>query len=292
MTVRLQLVLAFARSHPRAAALAVERLPAPERGAVLRTFPPDVAAPVMRELGRQMAAAYLADLGPGEVTQILIALRPDESADLLRRIPPDRCEAILAALSDASREQVRRVMRYPEGTAGALMDPSILELPDDISVGEAQERVRAATRDLLYYLYVVSRSRHLVGVMDIPELMSASPTDALRSAMHERVDSLTAWAPPSVIRTHEGWRSYHAMPVVDEEGRLLGAIRYQMLRRLEQDAAPRAEKPATVTILALGELFRVGATSLVGTLVSSSIPGGASAPNPGRGSSDVEASDE
>ncbi|HJR63192.1 MAG TPA: hypothetical protein VJ803_05775 [Gemmatimonadaceae bacterium] len=289
MTVQLRLVLAFARSHPRAAALAVERLPAAEREAVLRTLPPDVVAPVVRAIGRQMAAAHLADLGSEEATQILIALRPDESADLLRRVPSDRREAVLAALPEAAREQVTRVMRYPEGTAGALMDPSILELPDDISVGAAQERVRGATRDLLYYLYVVSRSRHLVGVLDIPELMSASPDDALRSAMHERVDSLSAWTPPSVIRTHGGWRSYHAMPVVDEEGRLLGAIRYQMLRRLEQDAAPRAEKPATVTILALGELFRIGATSLVGSLVSSSSPRGASASAAGPGSADAEA---
>ena len=291
MTPEHRLALAFARSQPRSAALTLERLPATERGAVLRVLPADVVAPVVREMGRQIAADHLGQLTAAEAAPIVMALRPDESADVLRRVPESVREPILAVLPDPDRERTTRVLRYPEGTAGALMDPSILELPDDISVGEAQDRVHGATRDLLYYLYVVDRSRQLVGVLDIPELMAASPAVELRSAMHARVDRLSAWAPPSVIRTHEGWKRYHAMPVVDEEGRLLGALRYQMLRRLEQDAAPRTQNPGTVTMVALGELFRVGAAALVGGLAVPASRRRAIQPASGRDLLDPEVAD-
>jgi hypothetical protein len=128
--------------------------------------------------------------------------------------------------------------------------------------------VRAATRDLLYYLYVVDRARHLVGVLDIPELMTARPADQLRAVMHTQVDKLSAWAPSSVIRRHAGWRSCHAMPVVDDHGRLLGAIRYQTLRRLEEAAPVDDPRRASMTALALGELFHVGVAGFAGSLAS------------------------
>jgi magnesium transporter len=268
MTPDYRLALAFLESHPREAARALERLPHDERIAVLRAVPAGVVAPALREMVRSTAADCLTRLEFAEAASIVAALMPDESADLLRRTPPDARDRILAALPAASRERVARVLRYHEGTAGAFMDPSIVELPDDLSIGEAQERVRSATRGLLYYLYVVDRARRLVGVLDIPELMAAPPDDALRAVMHQKVDRLSAWAPSHVIREHPGWRSYHAMPVVDEHDCLLGAIRYQTLRRLEQDTPTNVTPPATVTALALGELFHIGVTGLVGSLVS------------------------
>lgn len=268
MTTDQRLAVAFLETHPREAALAIERLSGPERVAVLQELPPDAAASALRSMGRASGSETLAQLESGHAARLVGALSPDESADLLRRLPADARDRIVGAMHPAARERVARMLRFPEGTAAALMDPSILDLPADISVAEAQERVRAATHGLLYYLYVVDADRRLVGVLDIPELMSARPSANLRAVMHERVERLSAWAPPSVIRTHDGWRGYHAMPVVDEEGRLLGAIRYQTLRRLEQEAPVTGPAPATMTALALGELFHLGVTGLAGSLAA------------------------
>ncbi|MEX2177366.1 MAG: CBS domain-containing protein, partial [Gemmatimonadaceae bacterium] len=122
--------------------------------------------------------------------------------------------------------------------------------------------VRAA-RDLLYYLYVVDREHRLVGVLDIPELLLARARDPVSAVMHRHVDRVSAFLPVALVRAHAGWQQYHALPVVDEEDRLLGAIRYQTLRRLERDASDRGPDPAHLTAGALAELFQLGTTGLV-----------------------------
>jgi hypothetical protein len=75
--------------------------------------------------------------------------------------------------------------------------------------------------------------------------------------------------PVRLVREHPSWAEYHAIPVVDEEDRLVGAIRYQTLRRLEREAARERADPSQMTTLALGELFRLGTTGLVAGVATS-----------------------
>jgi magnesium transporter len=257
------LALAFLEEHPHEAALALDRLPAAQAAALLRAAPAPHAAAAVREMTPRHACESLSALGPAAAAAIVGELPSTEAANLLRRMPPAAGDPLVAALPVRQREPVARALRYPEGTAGALMDPAIFELPEDVTVAEARDRLREAARDLLYYVYVVDREHRLVGVLDIPELMVARARDELRVVMHSRVDSLLAWEPVAAVRAHPGWRRYHAMPVVDEERRLLGAIRYQTFRRLEQDAVGAGPQPAALTALALGELYHLGLAGLV-----------------------------
>ncbi len=87
---------------------------------------------------------------------------------------------------------------------------------------------------------------------------------------------MPAWTPTTAVRTHPGWRSFHALPVTDEEGRLVGAIRYQTLRRLEQEIdAARGEQITTQTVGALGELFHLGVAGMIEGVASAAAPRGA-----------------
>lgn len=268
MRAERRLAVAYLETQPRQAARALERLPLPECAAIAGELEPEVLAPAVREMVTGRAAECLTSLAPPTAAAILERVTPDHAADILRRVDGDAATAILEVLPSGLRDAIGRVLRYPEGTAGALMDPSIFALPDDIDVAEGRERLMGATRELLYYIYVVNREQRLVGVLDIPELMLARPQDELRLAMHDTVDRLEAWAPASMVREHPGWRSFHALPVVDEREVLVGAIRYQTLRRLEQHAASAAATPGTTTALALGELYRIGIRGLVGSVAT------------------------
>jgi hypothetical protein len=94
--------------------------------------------------------------------------------------------------------------------------------------------------------------------------------------MRDRVEHVPAWTPAAAVRTHPGWRSFHAMPVTDEAGRLIGAIRYQTLRRLEQEAeAGGGAGPLSVTVSALAELFHLGVVGLIeGVAATAAAPRG------------------
>ena len=275
MSAEEQLALAFLASHPPRAALALEQMGVEQASEVLGAVPPRTAATVVHELTSVYAAGCIALLAPEQSAAILGEMRNDDATAVLRSLPGELRETVLAALPQDVREPFRHALRYPDGTAGAEMDPTIFHLPDDVIVADARTRLRSAARDLLYYIYVVDRDHRLVGVLDMPELMLARTRDPVSVAMHREVDRLPAWMPTTLVREHPGWHRYHAMPVVDEEQRLVGAIRYQTLRRLEREGKSRGPEPGMVTARALAELFQLGTSGLVSGVAATAGAGAA-----------------
>ena len=267
MIAEARLARAFLEEHPLHAAMSLEQLRAPEAAAVLAAVPPRTAAVVLRDLNVPFAADCLAHLAatsvPRNAASIVDALSIDEAAGIVRAMDAEPRATLLAVLGDNVRDSLERVLPYVDGTAGSVMDPSVFRLPDDVLVADARVRLGRASRDLLYYLYVVDRDQQLVGVMDIPELITARPRDPVSAVMHRSVQRIDVFAPVALVREHAGWHSYHALPVVDENDRLLGAIRYQTLRRLEREATARGPEPTSLTAGALAELFQLGTTGLV-----------------------------
>lgn len=263
MSVEEMLAAALLVGHAPRAAMALERLPGAQSAAVLQTLPATHAAAVLREMTPPRAADTLAMMTPAEAGGILAATPANEAARIARALDAAGREAIVGGMPEDDRAVLLRVLRFPEGTAGAEMDPSVFQVFDDVLVSEARDRLRRAARDLLYYIYVVAHDGTLVGVLDIPELMLAGARRPVGVAMHRDPERLSAWMPVALVREHAGWHRFHAMPVVDESNRFLGAIRYQTLRRLERDAVRGQEDPAMVTARALGDLFRVGTAGLV-----------------------------
>jgi magnesium transporter len=144
------------------------------------------------------------------------------------------------------------------------VDPLILALPDDISVGEALQRVRAAPNNAIYYLYTIDRRRRLTGVVSLRDLMLADPADSLRSVVRTDVAQIPAAADRATIVAHPGWGEFHALPVVGHDGTYLGAIRYETLRRLEMEVQARTERLTPVSVaVSLSELYWVGLSGLL-----------------------------
>lgn len=264
---------AFLEAHPARAAMTLEQIPAAHATAVLQAVPARAAAKVLRDMTVPYAADCLRQLAVEKAAAIVTELPPDDVTAVVRAMEPASREAMLAALPTDVRDPIVRVLSYPEGTAGAVMDPSVFQLPDDVLVADARARLARSARELLYYLYVVDREHRLVGVLDIPELMLARPRHPVSVAMHRDVQRLSVWLPVAQVRDHPGWQSFHALPVVDEQDRLLGAVRYQTLRRLEREASGRGPDPAQVTAGALAELFQLGTTGFVAGIAATASAG-------------------
>ncbi len=263
MIAEARLARAFLESHPSRAAMALEQMPAVAAASVLGEIPARTAAGVIREMTPLRAAACLSHLESDEAAAVVAESIADDVAPVVRALDAGIRDGLIAALPAATREPLLRMLAFPEGTAGAVMDPSVFQVPGNIIVADARTRLRSAARDLLYYVYVIDEEHRLAGVLDIPELMLARSRDPVSAAMHRDVESISAWMPGALVRAHPGWHRFHAMPVVDRDGRLLGAIRYQTLRRLEREAADRSLDPSLLTARALGELFQLGATGVV-----------------------------
>lgn len=269
MSAEMRLAQGFLESHPGRAAVVLERMTPQGAAAVLSIVAPRSAGTAVAAMTGVAAADAIARLEPEDASRILASMPMDAAVGVLRSLPDDTRTAILGSMPRDIGEPLAQAVRYPAGTAGAIMDPSVFRVPEDVLVVDARTRLRRAARHLLYYVYVVDREHRLAGVLDIPELMIARPRDPVSAVMHRQVERLSAWTPVALVREHSAWRAYHAMPVVDEQERLVGAVRYQTLRRLEQQAAEGAPDASQMTTHALGELFRLGTTALVAGVAAS-----------------------
>jgi Mg/Co/Ni transporter MgtE len=139
MTLRNRLLQRFAEGHPTEAAALLGQQPADDAAAVLGTLPEPVAAEVLARVSAPLAAGALMRLDTERAGALIDRLPLERGAALLRYLEPKAREEMLARLSKA--ERLRSLIAYPRGTAGALMNPSVLALPADLDIDAARRRL-------------------------------------------------------------------------------------------------------------------------------------------------------
>jgi magnesium transporter len=252
---------AFLQAHPQDAARVLERLPVGEQAKLFDGS--TAAARVMEYMAPVARAACLALMDVDAAARVITELSLDCRLAALRCMEAVDRERILQACGP-NGDPLRVLLRYPAGTAGALMDPYLLTFPDDVTVGEVLRRARRSGQPVMYYLYVVDREQRLAGVATLRQLMRARSGDALSAVMRREVARLPAMTRSDDIVKNPHWRNFHALPVVDEQGRFLGVIRHEILRRVEQEVAQSSHDGGAVeTLLALGELYWISLTGMM-----------------------------
>lgn len=268
MAVETELAMGVLAAHPLEAARVLERLSPDEAAVPLAVAEPRVATACLRAMHAPAAAEVLGALDAGRAAGIVEVLPSDVASVCLRRLDDAHREGILSQLGSRRARSLRSLLRFAPNTAGALMDPDVLALPVDLTVAEATARVRTAAQQARYNVYAVDRDHRLVGVFNLRELLIADPEARLSSIARPDPHRLQAEADRHAVVSHPGWREVHALPVVDRSGVYVGAIRYRMLRRLEEELRGGAPESGA-TARALGDLFRTGATSLLEAVAAS-----------------------
>lgn len=258
-------------AHPLEAAQALERIPARDAAALLEELEVEASAGVLQRMNSHSAAGVVTALADANTCEIFERLSTPTAALVLRHVNAAVRERLLASLPRRRARGLGSVLDFPANTAGSLMDPEVLGIPHDLTVEEAIARVREAARDARYNVYVVDRDQVLVGVINLRELLMAEPGDQISALMKTDVHRLSARADRRMVVSHPGWREVHALPVVDDHGRYLGAVRYRTLRRLEEGL--RSNLPDEgATARALGDLLRAGASAMLEAVVASTSP--------------------
>jgi len=263
----------FLEDHPYEAGLVLEKF-APARVAELfREVPESLAGGVLERMTSSSGAACLLEFPADHATKLIDTLSLDTAARLLRCLTTEERARLLAAVSEPRSMPLQRLLSYPLGSAGALMDPQVLALPEAFLVGEALERVERSPQHSLYYLYVVDADQKLAGVLNLRELMLAPRQERLAAVMRSPVAKLSAEATLPAVLLHPVWREFHALPVTDDGGIFLGAIRYKTLKRLEQESSRKqAGNDSMAAVLSLGELCWIGFGGMLAGLAATVFP--------------------
>ena len=169
----------FFLDFPHEAARRLERM-SPADAAELLSAPTD-HSPVRawQELSPDAAQAVLEHLPPATATRFLAESEPAASASVLIRLPVDKRERWLAALDPQVARELRDMMEYPENSAGQLMDPRVTYIRDDLSVGDALDRLQEMKRRRMRELFVVDGNGNLTGRVELHDLAVADRALAL-----------------------------------------------------------------------------------------------------------------
>ncbi|MCK7576716.1 MAG: hypothetical protein MZV65_13025 [Chromatiales bacterium] len=223
------LTVAFLRAHPGEAARVLEQLNATDASALLASVPGRVAAPVVGRLPPGFAARSLASLPDEAVVRLLRRLGTPAIAALLRHLPEARRTPLLDELPAATAVGCRMLLRYPEDSIAALADTEVLTARPADAVREVLARLKAASDDVGDFLYVVDEERRLRACLRPASLLHASASMSVAAVESVDVPPLAAQAAPRSVRDHPGWTRFSTLPVVERNGRLVGALRQGVL---------------------------------------------------------------
>lgn len=173
------------------------------------------------------------------LSKIIEVMSPDDRVDLLGHLEEEQVEALLPLIAQAERDEIRRMLSYPEDSAGALMTTEYASLPGHITVREALEKLRqqAPDHETIYYVYIVDEQRHLQGIITLRQLILAKPLQKLADVMRRSVVSVRVDDPQSLASQLIARFDLLALPVLDEESRLVGIITHDDVLDAVQEQA-------------------------------------------------------
>ena len=184
-----------------------------------------LAMEALSEWGPEEGGAMLADRSPEETARLLQELPSDDAAALIEHLPDDLAAAVLDLLQRREGGDVQDLLRYDEQTAGRIMNPNVFALSEDLTAGEAIAALQKSRDvEMVFYLYAVDARRHLVGVVSLRRMLLVSPETPLKRIM--TTDMMSARVDTDQEEVAQTVASYNllAIPVVDEEHKLVGVI--------------------------------------------------------------------
>ncbi|NLT70808.1 MAG: magnesium transporter [Verrucomicrobiaceae bacterium] len=239
-------ILAIAKeAHPGDVAAAFERLEDLERREILDLLPAEALSAWVDYLPSIDIEKGLATLTRTEQREVLAALSDDELVDLLQEIEEEDLPQYLELLGDHKREISAHLMRYPEETAGGRMTTAMATVREDRTVREALNELAAIQdqTELLSRIYVVDEDRRILGKVRLRDLAFNSRSTLIRDLMDSDQSSVPAMADQEEAAQMIARYDLVALPVVDEDGRLLGVITHDdALDILEEESTEDMER--------------------------------------------------
>jgi magnesium transporter len=172
------------------------------------------------------AAEVLDSMSTQDATAVLAEMDPDDRVDILDELGEAKHDELVAGLDAEDRAEVHELEKHEPDTAGGIMTTEVTYLYEYISVQDAIETLRKLHEELeqMFYVYVVNRSKQLVGVLSMRDLILAKPETRLKDIMIGGVRALPADMDQEEVAELFRRHHYLAMPVVDRQNRLIGLV--------------------------------------------------------------------
>lgn len=216
---------------------------------MFRILPKDMAADVFADLELDNQQYIIRSLSDREASNIIDNLMADDATDLLEEMPANVVKRILANASPETRADINHLLQYPEDSAGSIMTVEYVDLREDMTVSDAIERIRkkGVDSETINICYVVTRQKILVGTVALRYLLIMKPDEIIGDIMNTNVISINTMTDQEEAARMFQKYGFTAMPVVDNETRMVGIITIDdVVDILEEEATEDIEKMAAI----------------------------------------------
>ena len=211
--------------HPADLAAVLEEFDENNRLLVFRLLKKEVATEAFTYMSDEARNELVEGFSDSELVNTLEELSLDDAADLLEDMPASVVKRVLAKSSKNTRDSLNKLLRYPEYSAGSIMTPEFIRLRPSMTVGDALDVIRkqGADAETVYTSYVVERNQ-LLGVVSAKDLLLSSPETPVTEIMDENVKTVNVLDDQEGAARQMQKYDFTAMPVLDNEGMLVGII--------------------------------------------------------------------
>jgi len=216
------------KTRPEDVALQFRRLTPAEQITVFQILVadyPEGSGAVLTELESPQQQALLEELSPQQIATVLDSMSVDDAVSLVESLPPELHDKVLEVVDLKDLAEVQTHLTYGDDTAGRLMVPEYVALSEDKTVGDAIAFIQQSTElDNVFYLYVVDRDGHLVGVTSLRQLLLSPPARTLGQVMTRSIIKVNTDTDQEEVAQLAARYNLLAVPVTDEANHLVGIV--------------------------------------------------------------------
>ena len=251
---------------------------------LFRILPKEQAGEAFSYMEPYMKEKLIQDLTDAELKGILNELFMDDTVDLIEEMPSNVVKKILKVVNAKDRKIINELLQYPEDSAGSIMTTEFIDLKETMTVEQALQRIRdiGIDSETIYNCYVLNRNRVLLGMINIKEILISKKEQIIKDLMTTNVISVNTLEDQEDAAKIFDKYDLYAVPVVDNENRLVGIITVDdAINVLQDETAEDFEKMAAMSPNEKGyfetSVFKHAKNRIVWLLVlmlSSAITGG------------------
>jgi Mg2+ transporter MgtE len=183
-------------------------------------------ADTLEEVEPEFQARLLEGMSDEKVADVLEEMEPDEATDLLAELPKERSEELLAMMEADDAKDIRKLLAYPEESAGGIMTTEYVTVRPDLTAEQAIQVLRESgpEAETIFYIYVTDDANHLIGVFSLSTLIFAQPGTLVSDFTVKRIVTVHPLDEQDEVAQVISKYDLLAVPVVDEENHLHGIV--------------------------------------------------------------------